>query len=427
MTRVVRIRSKYRGPFDFVDGLLINGIPVGGGTGGPVAASQVSITPIGTLISTSVQGALAELESRDPGVAVIPVASETQQGKVELATAAETVAGVDNTRAVHPAGLKQLVDQKAAVAHTHTEYAPIAHTHTGYASESHTHSEYSTIAHTHADYSTTDHVHSQYAPLASPSLTGVPSAPTATLGTNTAQIATTAFVQAATIAAGAVPDASTTVAGKVELATSAEVAAGTDNVRAVTPLGLSGVTTTLAPLSHTHAEYAPLASPGLTGTPTAPTAVTGTATTQLATTAFVQAELAQYTPPASYTLATQVEVNAGTDNTKIVTPLTLHTKLKQQLYVNQYSANIPLIAANTPYTFSHNLSLVHKNGFVINAMLLDSAVTLDVDSVDNNTVTLTSLVNLENVYVTIMGASDANQVLIGALDLGAGSGNIDLN
>jgi hypothetical protein len=38
------------------------------------------------------------------------------------------------------------------------------------------------------------------APLASPALTGTPTAPTATAGTNTTQIATTAFVQAATAA-----------------------------------------------------------------------------------------------------------------------------------------------------------------------------------------------------------------------------------
>ena len=36
-----------------------------------------------------------------------------------------------------------------------------------------------------------------YAKLASPALTGTPTAPTATNGTNTTQIATTAFVQAA--------------------------------------------------------------------------------------------------------------------------------------------------------------------------------------------------------------------------------------
>lgn len=47
-------------------------------------------------------------------------------------------------------------------------------------------------------------------------LTGVPTAPTATEGTNTTQLATTAFVASATTAA--TPDASTTVKGKIQLA-----------------------------------------------------------------------------------------------------------------------------------------------------------------------------------------------------------------
>ena len=67
------------------------------------------------------------------------------------------------------------------------------------------------------------------APLASPTFTGTPAAPTAAAGTNTTQIATTAFVQAVA------------------------------------------------------ALLAPLASPALTGTPTAPTAAAGTATDQIAT------------------------------------------------------------------------------------------------------------------------------------------------
>ena len=44
----------------------------------------------------------------------------------------------------------------------------------------------------------------QKAPLESPALTGTPTAPTATKGTNTTQIATTAFVQAAVQGGGAV-------------------------------------------------------------------------------------------------------------------------------------------------------------------------------------------------------------------------------
>jgi len=74
-------------------------------------------------------------------------ASETKAGIVELATAAETTTGTDTTRAVHPAGLKVELDKKA--------------------------------------------------PLASPALTGTPTAPTAAAGTNTTQLATTAFVTAA--------------------------------------------------------------------------------------------------------------------------------------------------------------------------------------------------------------------------------------
>jgi hypothetical protein len=78
--------------------------------------------------------------------------------------------------------------------------------------------------------------------LASPTLTGTPAAPTATVGTNTTQIATTAFVNA---------EIANDITGKADLA-----------------------------------------SPALTGTPTAPTAAVGTNTTQLATTAFVNAEIA---------------------------------------------------------------------------------------------------------------------------------------
>ena len=46
-----------------------------------------------------------------------------------------------------------------------------------------------------------DHSHSSYAPLASPALTGTPTAPTAAAGTSTAQVATCAFVQSAVEAA----------------------------------------------------------------------------------------------------------------------------------------------------------------------------------------------------------------------------------
>jgi hypothetical protein len=104
------------------------------------------------------------------------------------------------------------------------------------------------------------------APLASPPLTGVPTAPTATVGTNTTQIATTAFV----LGQGFVTAATApviTVFGR-----SGAVIATTGDYTVVQVTGA-----------------APLASPAFTGTPTAPTATVGTSTTQIATTAYVMA------------------------------------------------------------------------------------------------------------------------------------------
>ena len=106
----------------------------------------------------------------------------------------------------------------------------------------------------------------------SPTLTGTPTSPTAALGTNTTQIATTAFVAAAMISAGATPDATSSTSGKIQLAGD---------------LGGSALNPTVPGLS----LKAPLASPTLTGTPTSPTAASGTNTTQIATTAFVAAAL----------------------------------------------------------------------------------------------------------------------------------------
>ena len=109
------------------------------------------------------------------------------------------------------------------------------------------------------------------APLASPALTGTPTTPTAAAGTNTTQIATTAFVQ--TAVSNLVDAAPATLDTLNELA----AALGDDPNFATT------ITTALG-------AKAPLASPALTGTPTAPTAATVTNTTQIATTAFVKAQ-----------------------------------------------------------------------------------------------------------------------------------------
>lgn len=90
------------------------------------------------------------------------------------------------------------------------------------------------------------------APRASPALTGVPTAPTATPLTANTQVATTAYADAA-------------VAAETSRATTAE------------------------------ALKAPLASPALTGNPTAPTQTPGDSTTKIATDAFVSAAVATET------------------------------------------------------------------------------------------------------------------------------------
>lgn len=110
------------------------------------------------------------------------------------------------------------------------------------------------------------------APLASPALTGTPTAPTASPGTNTTQVSTTAFVQAAV--SGLIDAAP----GALDTLNELAAALGDD------PNFASTITSALA-------LKAPLASPALTGNPTAPSQAAGNNTTRIATTAFVQGEL----------------------------------------------------------------------------------------------------------------------------------------
>jgi hypothetical protein len=184
------------------------------------------------------------------------------------------------------------------------------------------------------------------APLASPTLTGTPLAPTAAAGTNNTQIATTAYADAAvaalvdgapallntlnelaaainddasftttlttsiglkaplesptftgtvtlpsgTVTSGMIADG-TIVAGDIAdgAVTSAKILDGTivnadiNASAAIDQSKIANLTTDLA-------AKAPLASPDLTGVPTAPTAAADTNTTQIATTAFAKAE-----------------------------------------------------------------------------------------------------------------------------------------
>lgn len=111
------------------------------------------------------------------------------------------------------------------------------------------------------------------ATLASPHLTGIPTAPTAALGINTTQIATMAAVKAA------IDNLVNSAPGALDTLNELAAALGNDANFAAT------VTAALA-------QKAPLASPALSGTPTAPTPISSDNSTRISTTAFVQALIA---------------------------------------------------------------------------------------------------------------------------------------
>lgn len=125
------------------------------------------------------------------GGTVVPNATTTVFGKVMLG-ASLAADGASATKVATMALLTSGLADKASGSHTHTEYAGSTHT------------------------------HSEYAPIASPTFTGSPKGPTPTTGDSSTQLATTAFVQQS-VGAVAVPNATTTVAGKVLLATVADI------------------------------------------------------------------------------------------------------------------------------------------------------------------------------------------------------------
>lgn len=149
-----------------------------------------------------------------------------------------------------------------------------------------------------------------FALLASPALTGTPTAPTAAVDTNTTQLATTAFVVGQGYAKLASPTLTGTPAAPTaaantnttQIATTAFVlgqANSTAGTIAMDGAQSAGTSNLYARADHVHptdTSRAALASPTFTGTPAAPTAVADTNTTQLATTAFVVAQAGSATP-----------------------------------------------------------------------------------------------------------------------------------
>ncbi|MEP8881188.1 phage tail protein [Enterobacter hormaechei] len=146
--------------------------------------------------------------------------------------------------------------------------------------------------------------HTQYAPKDSPTFTGTPKAPTAAAGTNTTQIASTAFVQAVVTA-----------------------------------------------LNNALALKAPLASPALTGTPKAPTAAQTVNNTQVATTAFVKSAIAALVDSSPGALDTLNELAAALDNDPNFAT-TMTNALAGKMEISKNGADIADVTA-----FLNNLGL----------------------------------------------------------------------
>ena len=182
-------------------------------------------------------------------------------------------------------------------------------------------------------YARADHVHptdSTRAPLASPALTGTPTAPTAAVDTSTTQIASTAYVVGQAASATPLVDGAAAV----------------------------GTSTRFARADHVHptdTSRAPLASPALTGTPTMPTAAVDTNTTQGATTAFVLAQAASATPLIDGTAAVGTSTRFAradhvhpTDSTRAADSLVVHlagveTLTGKKKFQAQAITDVPLV------------------------------------------------------------------------------------
>lgn len=103
-------------------------------------------------------------------------------------------------------------------------------------------------------------------------------------------------------------------------------------------------------------------------------------------------------------IANTSETNAGSDDTRAVTPAKLAGFISNRALAKVYFASSVSVTANTPFTVTHNLALQNRNAFTINVMNSShSAVSLDVDSVDANSLTITSAVSLTGLSVTVIG------------------------
>ena len=103
-------------------------------------------------------------------------------------------------------------------------------------------------------------------------------------------------------------------------------------------------------------------------------------------------------------LASTAEAQAGTATNVVMTPANVKSWTDQNKHAKVYFATTISLTANTPFTVAHNLALQNRNAFTINVIdSAHSAISVDVDSTDQNNLTITSAVALTGVSVTVIG------------------------
>lgn len=165
------------------------------------------------------------------------------------------------------------------------------------------------------------------APLASPGLTGSPTAPTQTAADNSTKIATTAYADGAVSSEATLR--SNADALKAPLASPALT--GSPTAPTQTAADNSTKIATTAYVDTPLALKAPLASPALTGNPTAPTQSAADNSTKIATTAYVDTPLALKAPLASPTFTGSPAAptqSQGDNSTKLATTAYVDRKLQ---------------------------------------------------------------------------------------------------
>ena len=103
-------------------------------------------------------------------------------------------------------------------------------------------------------------------------------------------------------------------------------------------------------------------------------------------------------------VALQTEVNAGIDTTHAVVSSTLTSFVTTKAFAKTYFNASLTTVANTPLSIVHNLGLQNKDSFVASfKSSVGGEISFRVDSVDVNTLTITSGVALAGVKASIIG------------------------